>query len=94
MSEKNIEFTRVTAYYIWESEGRPAGRDCEIWAKAEKKVAAQSNVKTKVAFASAKKAPAKKKSAPQKTTTPKINLVPVKSKTAKIITPLYGSVKK
>ena len=27
---------RESAYYLWENEGRPEGRDFEIWIKAEK----------------------------------------------------------
>ena len=100
MSEKDIEYIRVAAYYIWENQGRPVGRDAEIWALAEKsfkKPAAKKNV----AKSTAKKEPAKKvclamkKTATKKTATKsKINPVPVKSTATKIITPLYGSVKK
>ncbi len=100
MSEKDIEYIRVAAYYIWENEGRPQGRDAEIWAMAEKslkkpaakKAAAKPAAKkepAKKAAAPAKKAPAKKPAAKSK-----INPVPVKSAATKIITPLYGSVKK
>ncbi len=100
MSEKDIEYIRVAAYYIWENEGRPQGRDAEIWAMAEKslkkpaakKAAAKPVAKkepAKKAAAPAKKAPAKKAAAKSK-----INPVPVKSAATKIITPLYGSVKK
>ena len=100
MSEKDIEYIRVAAYYIWENEGRPQGRDAEIWAMAEKslkkpaakKAAAKPVAKkepAKKAAAPAKKAPAKKPVAKSK-----INPVPVKSAATKIITPLYGSVKK
>lgn len=99
MSEKDIEYIRVAAYYIWENEGRPQGRDAEIWAMAEKslkkpaakKAAAKPAAKKEPAkkAAPAKKAPAKKPAAKSK-----INPVPVKSAATKIITPLYGSVKK
>ena len=100
MSEKDIEYIRVAAYYIWENEGRPQGRDAEIWAMAEKslkkpaakKAAAKPVAKkepAKKAAAPAKKAPAKKAAAKSK-----LNPVPVKSAATKIITPLYGSVKK
>lgn len=100
MSEKDIEYIRVAAYYIWENEGRPQGRDAEIWAMAEKslkkpaakKAAAKPVAKkepAKKAAAPAKKAPAKKAALKSK-----INPVPVKSAATKIITPLYGSVKK
>lgn len=99
MSEKDIEYIRVAAYYIWENEGRPQGRDAEIWAMAEKslkkpaakKAAAKPVAKKEPAkkAAPAKKAPAKKAALKSK-----INPVPVKSAATKIITPLYGSVKK
>ena len=104
MSEKDIEYIRVAAYYIWENEGRPQGRDAEIWAMAEKslkKPAAKKAAAKPVAKKEpAKKEPAKKaapaKKAPAKKAAlkSKINPVPVKSAATKIITPLYGSVKK
>ena len=101
MSEKDIEYIRVAAYYIWENEGRPQGRDAEIWAMAEKsfKKPAAKKCATKKCVAKkeeAKKvaAPAKKTPAKKTTTKSKINPVPVKSSATKIITPLYGSVKK
>ena len=28
------------AYYIWEAEGKPSGKDWDIWLKAEKEVCA------------------------------------------------------
>ncbi len=109
MSEKDMEYIRVAAYYIWENEGRPEGKSEEIWwkacdqfnnwnhsQKAGKAVAKKSTAKKAVAKVAAKpvvkaaaiKAPAKKLA---KT---KISTVPVKSAATKIITPLYGSVKK
>lgn len=99
MSEKDIEYIRVAAYYIWENEGRPQGRDAEIWAMAEKslkkpaakKAAAKPATKKEPAK---KAAPAKKAPAKKAATKSKINPVPVKSAATKIITPLYGSVKK
>ncbi len=99
MSEKDIEYIRVAAYYIWENEGRPQGRDAEIWAMAEKSLKKPA-AKKAAAKPAAKKEPAKKaapaKKAPAKkaATKSKINPVPVKSAATKIITPLYGSVKK
>lgn len=99
MSEKDIEYIRVAAYYIWENEGRPQGRDAEIWAMAEKSLKKPA-AKKAAAKPVAKKEPAKKaapaKKAPAKkaVTKSKINPVPVKSAATKIITPLYGSVKK
>lgn len=111
MTDKDIEYIRVAAYYIWENEGRPEGKDAEHWARAAemlkkapakkaaakpaakkapaKKATAKPAVKA-AAKPAAKKAPAKKAAAPKA----KINPVPVKSATAKVITPLYGSVKK
>ena len=99
MSEKDIEYIRVAAYYMWENEGRPQGRDAEIWAMAEKSLKKPA-AKKAAAKPAAKKEPAKKaapaKKAPAKKAAPKskINPVPVKSAATKIITPLYGSVKK
>lgn len=99
MSEKDIEYIRVAAYYIWENEGRPQGRDAEIWAMAEKSLKKPA-AKKAAAKPAAKKEPAKKaapaKKAPAKKAAlkSKINPVPVKSAATKIITPLYGSVKK
>lgn len=98
MSEKDIEYIRVAAYYIWENEGRPQGRDAEIWAMAEKSLKKPA-AKKAAAKPAAKKEPAKKaapaKKAPaKKAAKSKINPVPVKSAATKIITPLYGSVKK
>ena len=99
MSEKDIEYIRVAAYYIWENEGRPQGRDAEIWAMAEKSLKKPA-AKKAAAKPAAKKEPAKKaapaKKAPAKYAAPKSksNPVPVKSAATKIITPLYGSVKK
>ena len=126
MSEKDIEYIRVAAYYIWENEGRPEGKSEEIWwkaceqmknwncgckatksvgkkASAKKpavklavkpaiKVAAKPVAKTTakpVVKAASIKAPVAKKTLAKS----KISPLPVKS-SAKIITPLYGSVKK
>ena len=149
MSEKDIEYIRVAAYYIWENEGRPEGKSEEIWWKAcnqiknwncsckskksvakkaaEKKTVAKATkvavkpaakivakpaVKVATKSVSAKPAakvalkPAAKLSAKpalkaasvklpaaKKLAKSKISPVPVKS-SAKIITPLYGSLKK
>lgn len=75
MSEKDIEYIRVAAYYIWENEGRPQGRDAEIWAMAEKSLKKPA-AKKAAAKPAAKKEPAKKaapaKKAPAKKAAPKI----------------------
>lgn len=108
MTDKDIEYIRVAAYYIWENEGRPEGRAEEFFCRAanniKKKAVAKKPAAKKVAAAkpAAKAAPAAKKpAAPQKAAVKpaakpavKINPVPVKSASAKIITPLYGSAKK
>ena len=125
MSEKDIEYIRVAAYYIWENEGRPEGKSEEIWWKAcdqmknwkdwncncscnhksaakkapAKKTVAKSAAKLAVKPAikleakSAVKASSVKASSAKKLAKSKISPVPVKS-SAKIITPLYGSLKK
>jgi len=131
MTEKQAEQIRVAAYYIWEKEGRPEGKDEEIWFKAcaqmanankpaKKAVATKKNTNVvvkkenkPVTKVSAKpvvkketkpvvkvvKAETKAKAKSTKKTklaTAKIkyNPIPVKTATTKIITPLYGSVKK
>ena len=82
MTDKDIEYIRVAAYYLWENEGRPEGRAEEFWIRAckqfpakkaaAKKVAAKKAAPKKVEAkkAEAKKAPAKKveakKAAPKK----------------------------
>ena len=102
MTDKDLNYVRVAAYYIWENDGRPFGKEAEHWAKALAQLSAEKAAPKKPAAkktASKKAAPAKKvavksaakKAAPVKS---KINPVPVKSTTAKIITPLYGSTKK
>ena len=113
MSEKDIEYIRVAAYYIWENEGRPEGKSEEIWWKAceqmknwncgcsaKKAVAKKTTTKKTTAKLVAKPAtkivakPAIKAQAAKKTVAKsKISPLPVKS-SAKIITPLYGSLKK
>lgn len=117
MTDKDLNYVRVAAYYIWENDGRPFGKEAEHWAKALAQLSAEKAVPKKPAAkktASKKAAPAKKtvakpvekKAAPAKKVAvksaakkaapvkSKINPVPVKSTTAKIITPLYGSTKK
>ena len=140
MSEKDMEYIRVAAYYMWENAGKPEGKDEEFWWKACEQLGscccAKKETKTAAKKAPAKKAPAKKavsktvaksiakvvakpvvkleakpvaklevkpivkvqakpaaKPAAKKAAKSKISPVPVKS-AAKIITPLYGSVKK
>ena len=39
--EKIANFIKERAYYIWEGEGKPQGRDLDIWLKAEKEVLSQ-----------------------------------------------------
>jgi hypothetical protein len=34
MSEKDMEYIRVAAYYMWENAGKPEGKDEEFWWKA------------------------------------------------------------
>lgn len=46
----------LRAYYIWEREGRPAGREHEHWALAEAEIVSEPPVKT----AEAPKTPVKK----------------------------------
>ncbi len=36
--EKIANFVKEKAYYIWEEEGKPQGKDLDIWLKAEKEV--------------------------------------------------------
>ena len=59
MSEKDIEYIRVAAYYIWENEGRPEGKSEEIWWKACNQMK-NWNCSCKSKKAVAKKACAKK----------------------------------
>ena len=150
MTEKNVECIRTAAYYIWEKEGKPEGKDQEIWfracaeiakcpKKAEKKavvkkttakiiakpvnkpivkkeskpvakvvakpvakVAAKPVAKPAKATllkpalsVSAKKASCKKVAKKCETNAKiKYNPIPVKTTTPRIITPLYGSIKK
>ena len=106
MTDKDLNYVRVAAYYIWENDGRPFGKEAEHWAQAlaqlnadkpaakkpaTKKAAPKAAAKPAVKKAVPAKKPAAKKAAPAKS---KINPVPVKSAAAKIITPLYGSAKK
>lgn len=113
MSEKDMEYIRVAAYYMWENAGKPEGKDEEFWWKACEQFGSccccceKKETKPAVKKAPAKKAVAKLeakplakveskpalKSAAKKTAKAKISPLPVKS-AAKIITPLYGSVKK
>ena len=113
MSEKDMEYIRVAAYFMWENAGKPEGKDEEFWWKACDEFACCSS---KGKSLSAKKAPAKKacsktlakpavkieakpaakaavKAPAKKTVKTKISPVPVKT-ASKIITPLYGSLKK
>jgi len=39
--EKIANFVKERAYYIWEEEGKPQGKDLDIWLKAEKEVLSQ-----------------------------------------------------
>ena len=118
MSEKDMEYIRVAAYYMWENAGKPEGKDEEFWWKACEQFGSCCCVEAKKPVA--KKAPAKKavakvatksvakldakplvkieekpalKSIAKKAAKSKLSPLPVKS-AAKIITPLYGSVKK
>jgi hypothetical protein len=34
MNENSDQSTRETAYFLWENEGRPEGKDLEHWARA------------------------------------------------------------
>ncbi len=36
--EKITHYIQERAYYIWEEMGKPAGKDWEIWMKAEKDI--------------------------------------------------------
>ena len=152
MTHENIEQIRTAAYYIWEKEGCPEGKDEEIWYKAcaqiqaaakkpaqkavtkkaatkvivkpvneagvqkktqavgkivakpvEKKESKQvaKTVEKPAVKSGAKLAPEKqeKPAAKAKKTTEmsakiKYNPIPVKTTSTKIITPLYGSIKK
>lgn len=63
---KEIE---VRAYLIWESEGRPYGRDREHWQRAEAEVMAAHMLARVAADGKPKKAKATKKTAKTKTKT-------------------------
>jgi len=39
--EKIANFVKEKAYYIWEEEGKPQGKDLDIWLKAEREVLSQ-----------------------------------------------------
>ena len=39
--EKLSKWIRERAYYLWEEEGRPQGKDLDIWVKAEREVFSQ-----------------------------------------------------
>ena len=60
----------LRAYFIWEREGRPHGRDSEHWALAEAEILSESPVPEAVAPVqkAAKKAPTGKKPAAAKKT--------------------------
>ena len=36
--ETSLEEVQKKAYFIWEKEGQPQGKDWDIWLKAEKEV--------------------------------------------------------
>ncbi len=56
------ELVRNRAYALWESEGRPLGRDAEHWRMSEDATRAEINAAAAPKSASAKpKAPARKK---------------------------------
>jgi hypothetical protein len=67
---------RVTAYSIWESEGRPEGRSDEHWAEAEK------HVMTGRKMASPTKETAKAAAQPKQAKTSAAAKAPAKSKKA------------
>ena len=57
MSEKDMEYIRVAAYFMWENAGKPEGKDEEFWWKACDEFACYNS---KGKSLPAKKAPAKK----------------------------------
>lgn len=39
--EKINQYIKERAYYIWEDEGKPQGKNLDIWLKAEKEILSQ-----------------------------------------------------
>lgn len=79
---------REQAYYFWEAEGRPAGRETEFWERATVALATKSQLETLVKPAPKGKAVAKPKAAakpkaPLKAAASKTKPVPAKAEPAK-----------
>jgi Protein of unknown function (DUF2934) len=54
------ETIRESAYFLWEQNGRPAGRDLEFWSRAAELLAAAAPELARSRKAAARKAPAAK----------------------------------
>ena len=71
---------REQAYYFWEQDGRPAGRETEYWQRAMVAVTEKSQMDTLT-----KPAPKKAKAAPSKAkAVPKLKAAASKSKSAPV----------
>ncbi len=46
MDEGILEKVRQRAYALWEQEGRPEGRESEVWHKAEQEIRADGEDKS------------------------------------------------
>ncbi len=88
MTDKELNYLRVAAYYIWENDGRPFGKEAEHWAQAlaqldaEKKTPkkAASAKKTATKTTEKKVTPAKKAVKKNATKATDKKVVPAKSK--------------
>lgn len=58
----DVEEIARQAYYLWEDDGRPVGRDLDHWLRAEAQVKAVAPAVEKVAKPKAKRASATRKS--------------------------------
>lgn len=67
---QDVEAVQLRSYRIWESEGRPIGRDVDHWLQAEAELASEgqkaSKAKTKSAASRAPKTRARKAGATTK----------------------------
>lgn len=64
MSDKIRETIALKAYYLWEAEGRPEGKEAEHWAQAEAEILGRKAPKKAVANKTAAKPLAAEAAAP------------------------------
>ncbi len=66
MTQPTEEQIRTRAYYLWEADGRPQGRDWDYWMKAKSELAPTERPTTATAISTPKKAAALTTEAPKK----------------------------